>query len=564
MEKTDSAKLKELFDDSWEFTLRESPLFATLCGDHRYNDRLSSVKIEDIERTHQEERKFLERLHQIDREKLSEAEKTNRDIFKMTLEESLEGYGFKNYLMPLNNVAGFHISLPELRNQVPLETVQDYENYLSRLGQIKGYMEDHRALMKKGIQEGYVSARPALSGCEDSIRAQLTKPEKSPFFKPFLSFPKNFSEADQKRLKEAGLRALKESVLAGYEGLLKFFSEEYLPAAREEIGASALPRGKEFYRHQVRVYTAPEYTPEVVHQTGLDEVKRIREDMEEVIRKVEFKGNFQEFIDSLRSDPRFYAETEKGYLNEVSYILKKMDGELPRMFNHLPRMPYGIRPVPSFSAPKAPTAYYMRPAGDGSRAGIYYVNTYDLKSRPLYELETLSLHEAVPGHHLQIALQQELGDLPNFRRFSGFMAYIEGWALYAERLGREMGFYEDPYSFFGHLIYEMWRACRLVVDTGIHYMNWSRDQALSFMMKNTGLTEHNIQAEVDRYIAWPGQALSYKMGELKIRSLRKKAEEELGDRFDIRKFHHVLLEEGAVPLALLEANVEEYIRSSRA
>lgn len=305
-------------------------------------------------------------------------------------------------------------------------------------------------------------------------------------------------------------------------------------------------------------------TPEEVHETGQREVQRIRTEMDEIIKRVGFAGDFAAFVEHLRKEPRFYAETPEQLMKETAFVLKKMDGQLPKLFKTLPRTPYGIREIPAYIAPKTTTAYYQQPTGDGTQAGFYYVNTYNLKSRALYEIEALSLHEAVPGHHLQLALQQELTDIPKFRRFSPITAFIEGWALYAERLGLEVGFYEDPYSDFGRLTYENWRACRLVVDTGIHYFGWTRKQAIDFMANNTGLSIHNIEAEVDRYISWPGQALAYKTGELKIRELRAKAEAELGSAFDIREFHEVVLGSGAIPLDVLSDNVEEYIAKTRA
>jgi uncharacterized protein (DUF885 family) len=362
-------------------------------------------------------------------------------------------------------------------------------------------------------------------------------------------------------LERAGSDAIRTSVVPGYRRFLEFMERHYVPAARATIGASELPRGREYYRFAIRKFTTLDLTAEEVHQTGMSEVRRIRAEMLDVIRKTGFDGDFAAFVDFLRTDPRFYAPSAEQLQKEVAFILKRMEGELPRMFKKLPRTPCGIREVPSYIAPRSTAAYYQMPAGDGSRAGFYFINTYDLKSRPLYALEALSFHEAVPGHHLQLALQQELADLPNFRRFSGFTSYIEGWALYAERLGLELGFYTDPYSDFGRLTYEMWRACRLVVDTGVHDLGWTREQAIEFMAENTALSMHNIEAEVDRYISWPGQALAYKIGELKVRELRARAEEQLGERFDVREFHDVVLRSGSIPLGMLDRNVNAYIES---
>jgi uncharacterized protein (DUF885 family) len=322
-----------------------------------------------------------------------------------------------------------------------------------------------------------------------------------------------------------------------------------------------MPNGRAYYRFCVEKFTTLPLSPEEVHNTGLSEVHRILAEMDEIRKQVKFKGDFAAFLEHLRTDPKHYATTPEQLLKETSFTLKRMDGLLPQLFKTLPRTPYGIREVPAYIAPQTTSAYYMLPAGDGTKAGFYYVNTYQLNSRPLYGVQALSLHEAVPGHHLQLALQQEMQDTPEFRKFSRFTAFIEGWALYAERLGLEVGFYEDPYDDFGRLTYEIWRACRLVVDTGIHYLGWTREQAIQFMEENSGLSKHNIRAEVDRYIAWPGQALAYKIGELKIRELRKKAEQTLGDRFDIREFHDVVLRSGAIPLESLEHNVDEYIET---
>ncbi|MCA9165665.1 MAG: DUF885 domain-containing protein, partial [Planctomycetales bacterium] len=371
-----------------------------------------------------------------------------------------------------------------------------------------------------------------------------------------------FSETDRERLTAAATEAIRESVVPGYRDFLQYMRDDYVPAARGSIGASALPNGRDFYRHRVRQFTTLDITPEQVHEIGLNEVQRIRKEMETIAANAGYNDHYTDFLDFLRTDEQFYASAPEQLQAEVALILKRMDGRLPELFGRLPRMPYGLKQVPAYIAPKTTSAYYMMPSGDGRRAGYYFINTYNLKSRPLFEMEALSLHEAVPGHHLQLALQQELDDLPAFRRFNNVTAFVEGWALYAERLGLEVGFYQDPYRDFGRLSFEMWRACRLVVDTGIHYLGWSREQAIEFMAENTALSRHNIEAEVDRYISWPGQALAYKMGELKIRELRSFAETELGERFDIRQFHDIVLGSGSVPLAVLEENVRLYVQET--
>ncbi len=348
--------------------------------------------------------------------------------------------------------------------------------------------------------------------------------------------------------------------MPGYRAFLSFLRDEYIPAARPTLGASALPSGAAYYAHRVRLFTTlDDATPQSVHETGLAEVARLRAEMETVIRSTGFEGSFADFVQFLRTDPRFYATSPEELMRVVAEAGKRADRELPRLFRTLPRMPWGLREVPAFIAPRTTTAYYQRPAGDGTQAGIYYVNTYDLPSRPFYEVEALTLHEAVPGHHLQIALQQEIENVPPVRRFAGFTAFVEGWGLYAERLGLEMGFYEDPYSDFGRLTYEMWRALRLVVDTGLHQFGWTREQAIAYMVENSALSELNVTNEVDRYIAWPGQALAYKVGELKLRELRARAETALGDGFDVRAFHDVVLGAGSVPLSVLEQRVDAWI-----
>jgi uncharacterized protein (DUF885 family) len=552
--------LHQLFDDSWEFDLHEAPIFATRFGDHRWDDQLSRESLADQERRVAQRRKFHERWQAIDRASLNRADRMNYDIFGRLLEDDLADASFKSYLMPITNRSGFHTSFPELPKDVPLNTTKDHENYIARLKAFSQHTDDHIELMRAGIQQRIVLPAVVLEGYESSLTTHIVDdPTKSLLFAPFQKFPARVAEADRPRLVSDARDAIEKQVIPSYRKFLEFMKTEYVPACRGSISASELPHGRDFYRHRVRMFTTLDLTPEQVHETGQSEVKRIRQEMDGVIKKVEFKGDFAAFVDHLRSEPKFYATEPEQLMKEVALVLKKMDGELPRLFKTLPRTSYGIREIPAYIAPKTTSAYYQQPAGDGTQAGFYYVNTFNLKARPLYEVQALSLHEAVPGHHLQIALQQELTGIPHFRRFAGVTAFIEGWGLYSERLGLEVGFYEDPYSDFGRLTYEMWRACRLVVDTGMHYLGWSREQAIQFMAANTALSLHNITSEVDRYIAWPGQALAYKTGELKIRELRALAERELGERFDVREFHDIVLGSGAIPLSVLENNVREYI-----
>ena len=561
---TAPAQLRQLFADEWEYTLRENPTFATSVGNRRYDNRLGSVGLADQQRRMTAEREFLRRLRAIDRAALSRGDQLNYDIFQRLKQDEVAQYEHRAYLIPITNREGFHTSFPQLPDRVPLATVRDYESYIARLRAFRTYAQQHIELMREGIRTGMVLPQVSVQGIPEMLQPHVVDdPTKSLLYAPFRDFPQGVAPAERERLRAAGRAAIAESVVPGYRDFLNFIKQEYTPRTRPSIGASELPNGRAIYTQRVRQYTTLDLTPEQVHQTGLAEVSRIRGEMEAAMRKAGFSGTLPEFIQFLRTDPRFYVDTPEKLLRHTALVLKRMDGELPRLFGRLPRMPYGIKPIPEFIAPRTTTAYYSRPSGDGTRSGTYFVNTYDLKSRPLYEVEALSLHEAVPGHHLQIALQQELEGLPEFRRYSGFTAFVEGWGLYAERLGLEAGFYTDPYSDFGRLTYEMWRALRLVVDTGMHFKGWTRQQAIDYMAANSALTLLNITNEVDRYIAWPGQALAYKTGELKIRELRTQAEKELGSRFDIRRFHDVVLGSGAVPLVVLEDNVRRYIAEER-
>ena len=560
---TATGEFAALVERMWQFQLEQDPLFATSVGEHRYNDRLPAVSRADSERRNAAQVAFLERLDQILRDQLSANDRINYDILHRQITDGLAEFAFGSHFMPITQRSGFHIWFPELPRDIPLNTLIDYENYIARLRAFGDYADGHIGLMREGIAAERVLPAIALEGWSQAIDAQITDdPESSLLYVPFKEFPATIFAGEHDRLRVAAREAISTSVVPGYRRFRRFMEEEYVPGARDSVGISAVPGGREFYRHRVRRYTTLALTPEEVHQTGLAEVKRIRTEMDQIIRRVEFDGDFAAFTKFLREAPQFYASSSEELLKEVSLVLKKMDGQLPTLFSRLPRLPYGLREVPEYIAPRATAAYYQRPTGDGTKAGFFYMNTYNLKSRPLYTIEALSLHEAVPGHHLQIALQQEMEELPNFRRYSGFTAFIEGWALYAERLGREVGFYEDPYSDFGRLTMEIWRACRLVVDTGIHYNGWTRQRAIDYLHNNSAMSLHNIRAEVDRYITWPGQALAYKTGEMKIRELRQQAEAKLGERFDIRAFHDVVLGSGGVPLDVLEANVKAWVDAS--
>jgi uncharacterized protein (DUF885 family) len=562
---TPAARLHRLFDQEWENRLRESPLLATRMGDRRFNDRLPETGLAAERRRLEQSRTFLAAVRAIPRDSLPREDQINRDIFERDLRENLEGAELGDYLIPITNREGFHTYFPELAETVPLRTSEDYRNYIARLRGFRAYAGGFIERMREGIRRGMVLPRVSLEGIEGTLQPHIVDdPTKSLLWKPFAQFPATVPEADRPALEAAGREAILQGVVAGYRDFLEFIQREYRPAARAGFGASELPNGRAYYAFLVRSYTTVDSaTADGVHATGLREVARIRAAMDSVMRSTGFTGTFAEFVQMLRTDPRFYAATPEALLEKNSLFLKRMDGELPRLFGRLPRMSYGIRTIPDYIAPRTTTAYYGQPSGDGTRSGTYWVNVYDLKSRPLYEIEALASHEAVPGHHMQLALQQELGDIPNFRRFGGVTAFVEGWALYAESLGKEVGFYRDPYSEFGRLSYEMWRACRLVVDTGLHSMGWTRQQAIDYMAQNSALTMTNITNEVDRYIAWPGQALAYKTGQMKIRELRTEAERELGPKFDVRRFHDVVLGSGSIPLGVLEDNVHLWIAAEK-
>ncbi len=558
------AKLHAIFDKNWETRLRESPLFATSVGRHEYDDRLPSVTPADLARRQAQRKATLAELEHIHRSELPVDEQVNYDIFKQQIDQGIESFEFGDYEMPINADSGFHSGFSRLPKEMPLATVKDYENYISRLNAWPRYVREQIALMRLGLKRGMTVPRATLEGYDTTISAHVVDdPSKSVFWFPFEKFPASVPASEQERLRNSGRTAIMNGAVVGYREFLDFFHNEYLPGARTTLGASALPNGAAYYRFKIREFTTLDLTPEEIHNIGLSEVNRISGEMNAVMKQVGFNGDFAAFLQFLRTDPRFYAKTPQELLEHASWIAKRIDGKLPSEFKTLPRLPYTVEPVPADIAPKYTSGRYVGAPQGSTQPGIYWVNTYKLESRPLYNLESLTLHEAVPGHHLQIARSRELGDLPNFRRFSYISAFGEGWGLYSEWLGLEMGIYTDPYSNFGRLGYEMWRACRLVVDTGIHSMGWTRQQAIDYMASRTALPLHEVETEVDRYISWPGQALAYKLGELKIKELRHRAEEALGTRFGVREFHDVVLGSGAVPLNVLESNIDRWIAKER-
>jgi uncharacterized protein (DUF885 family) len=559
-----SAGLHRLLEEEWAARLREDPLLATSVGDHRYDDCLPSVALADLERAAQRRRSTLTRLQAIERGRLDAEDRISFDMLARELRDDLADHEFGAWRLPINADSGFHTGFAELPRHTTFANARDYRSYIARLRAFSAYVAQQVANMREGLRTGFTLPRVVLDGYDVTIRTHVVDdPEKSVFYAPFRSFPPGVAESERAPLVAEGRAAVMEGAVAGYRAFLDFMAGEYIPKTRTTTAAADLPRGREYYAHRVRHFTTLDVTPEEVHKIGLAEVDRIHAEMLDVIRQTGFQGDFAAFLRFLRTDPRFYARTPDELLREASFIAKRMDGKLPSLFGRLPRLPYGVEPVPVHLAPKYTGGRYVEAPVGGTRAGTYWVNTYALESRPLYVLEALTLHEAVPGHHLQIALQQELAGVPPFRRAAGVGAFVEGWGLYSERLGLEAGFYQDPYRNFGRLTYEMWRACRLVVDTGLHAFGWPREKAMEFLAANTALSLHEVRTETDRYISWPGQALAYKMGELKIRELRRKAETELGPRFDIRAFHDAVLASGPVPLPVLEERIRAHIAAAQ-
>jgi prolyl oligopeptidase len=548
-----------LLNDAWEWRLNESPVFASQLGDRRNNDQWGDLSLAAIERRHQDEREFLRRLRAIDSSQLSADDQLNYDLFRRELESSIDGHQFRDYLMPMSQRGGVQ-SLESVAETIRLANLEDFEDWLVRMTGVETVIEQTMELQEEGRKTGYMSPKILMERIPDQISSQLVEdPGLSPFFIAFAEMPAAISEADQERLRLSAKEIIDESIVPAYRRFSRYFNDTYLPASRDSIGASSLPNGEAFYEYRTRAYTTTQMTPDEIHRIGLNEVKRIRAEMQLIIDELEFDGSFADFLHFLRTDPQFYYDTPEKLFDAYLAVSKRLDPELVKLFGKLPRMPYGLRPIPDNIAPDTTTAYYNGPAADGSRPGYYYVNLYRPEVRPKYEMEVLSVHEAVPGHHLQIALQMELEEMPDFRKYSGFTAFTEGWGLYSESLGYEMGLYKDPYSRFGALTYDMWRAVRLVVDTGMHYKGWTRQQAIDFFTDNAAKTEQDIVNEIDRYISWPGQALAYKIGQLKMLELRRKSELALGDDFDVRAFHDEMLGGGALPMEVLETRMNRWL-----
>ncbi|MEK7434629.1 MAG: DUF885 domain-containing protein [Cyanobacteriota bacterium] len=540
-------KLEEFFEKKWQADFEKHPEYATFMGIQTFNDRMSDHSEKGSIDTYESEKQLFEELKSFNVSELSESNKLSYELFSLKTKNNIDGFKYDTHFMPINQMHGFHNYFSRLVELMPFKNEKDYKNYLSRINSFSGIIDGLIDLMKKGIEKGLTVPKIAMEDVPNQITRQLPEDiSKSSFYKP-ISNAKDIS----KELLTEIENAIKSEIYGGFNKLVNFIKNDYIPNCRESIATSDLPNGKELYDFLLQELTTTNLTAEEIHQMGLKEVERIFSEIQEVMKKAGF-DDYDKFLDNLRTNPDFYFTEPETLLMTYRDFCKRVDKELPRFFKMLPRLPYGVEKVPDYQAPSATTAYYASPDISMTRAGIYYANTYQLETRPKYEIEALSLHEAVPGHHLQIALAMEMEGIPQFRKVSRFIGYIEGWGLYSEKLGAEMGFYQDIFSKFGQLSFEIWRACRLVVDTGIHAFGWDRRKAIDYLKYYTGKSEAACVVEVDRYIVMPAQACTYKIGEIKILEIRKKFEEEKGKDFDIREFHDVILRNGALPLSILE------------
>jgi len=559
-------RLDQIYEDTWQRWLREDPTLATNIADTRYNDRWPDLSPAAIKKANDDDLAALAALGAVDPAALAAPDRLNYDIVKFELQRRTALAPFKPRLWWISQLGSVQTpnslqTANEIAEISPFATVRDYENWIARLRGFGAYLDQGTELLKIAVREKRTQPRVIMLRIKPQIAAQRTATaEASPFFAPFAHMPDAISAAERERLIDAGKAAISSVVLPAFARFDRFFNETYLPACRDGVGISDTPEGQAYYRALIAYHTTTSLTADDIHRIGLAEVKRIRGEMDKIIAAVGFKGSFQEFAQYLRTDPKFFYTDPTELLHGYMVMAKSIDPNLVTLFGKLPRTPYGVRAIPDTSAPNSTTAYYQPLAADGSRPGYYYVNLYKPEARPKWEMAVLTSHEAVPGHHLQIALQYEnAAGVPMIRRMADFTAYAEGWGLYAESLGEPLGLYSDPYSKFGQLTYDMWRAVRLVVDTGMHVEGWTRRQAIDYFMANAPKSELDITNEIDRYIAWPGQALAYKVGQMKILELRATAQQALGPKFDIREFHDVVLSTGAVPLSVLERVIQGWL-----
>jgi uncharacterized protein (DUF885 family) len=561
-----TAVLHALFDEHFERSLQMNPLQATFIGDNRFNDRLANWGSPEYrEKAEAMDREFLERLLEIDRDELEYQDRLSYDIFRLDREESLEGYQYPGHLQPINqfrNVMNFFVQLGSGASAQPFKTVKDYEDFLSRADDFVVNVDQMIVNMKEGMQEGVVQPRILMEKAMPQLESQIVDDAtESAFYQPVADMPEEFSDTDRERLAAAYEDKIANAIIPAYVRMKNFVGDEYLSAARDTVGLYALPDGEDWYAYNVRTITTTDMTPDEIHQIGLDEVARIHGEMQAVMDEVGFDGDLEEFFEFVNTDPQFFFDEPEqliqGYRDMADHINKLAED----LFEIFPQTGFEVRRVEPFREQSASGGSYMAGTPDGSRPGVFYANAYDLSARPNWAMESLYLHEAIPGHHFQIMIQRENEDLPGFRRFGGVTAFSEGWGLYAESLGKEIGVYTDPYQYFGGLNAELWRSIRLVVDTGIHAKGWTRQQVLDYMYANSAVAEARAVSEAERFMAIPGQALAYKVGQLKIREIRDKAEARLGDKFDVKAFHTQVLRDGAMPLSMLESKIDRWVES---
>lgn len=556
-DESDTGAFRSIYQKEWQFRLDEFPLLATRTGLEGKAGRLGDVGEEDQARRYRYWKAIRAELDALSCARMDRETCIDFRVYRRQIDNFIADYETGAYLLPFNSDWGFYMAWGRLPADTRFEDLDDYRDYLSRLHELPRVMDQYIALMQLGLDRGITQPRVIMEGRDGPITAQIVESaEDSPFYAPFAGLPESVAAGERSALLDTARAVIEQGVIPAYQRLYDFFEKTYRPGARDSVGAGDLPDGERFYQAQVRRYATVDWSPQRIHELGLSEVARIRAEMEAIIAEVGFEGDFADFLHFLRTDPQFYAKSGKELLAFASYYAKKIDGRLPSILGQLPRQPYGVAPVPDEIAPFYTAGRYVGAPLDARRGGYYWVNTHALESRPLYAIPALTLHEAAPGHHTQSALAKEQSGRPPFRRHDYISAYGEGWALYAEYLGVEMDIYETPYEHFGRLTYEMWRACRLVIDTGLHSKSWSREQAVDYLARNTALSLHEVNTEIDRYISWPAQALSYKLGEYMIRDLRRRAEASRGEAFDLRAFHDFILSLGSVPLDVLEDEVE--------
>ena len=562
----ESEKLNVHFETYFDEFIELNPIYATFIGDDRYDDKLANgLSVEYRTKEVALYNKYAEIVSSIDRNLLEGQDRLSYDIFLEQMENNIEGSQFESHLLPINQFRSrpsFMAQLGSGKSIHPFKTVKNYEDFLGRIESFETWVDTAIFYIREGIKRGIVQPKILIEKTYPQFEAHVVDDaEESIFYTPITNFPEEFSEEDKSRLTESYTDAIRNKIVPSYKKLAEFIKDEYLPNGRTSIGLSDLPNGAKWYAYRVKSITTTSLDPLEIHEIGLNEVKRIRTEIEKVMEQVGFKGTLSEFFESLKTDPQHYYDKEEDLIAGYGTIRDRVDPELTKLFSVLPKADYEIRPVEAFRAKTAAGGSYMAPSPDGSRPGVFYANTYDLSARPKYSMEALFLHEASPGHHFQIAMQFEQKDLPKFRRFGGYTAYTEGWALYAEGLGKELGIYTDPYQYYGRFAAEIFRAIRLVVDTGMHSKGWSREEALDYLYENSGSAETRAVAEIERYLAIPGQALAYKIGQMKILELKEYSKDNLGEKFDIREFHNVVLKDGALPLSVLEIKVKEWVNS---